>query len=226
MKNKLVAILFIIVFVLLVAVICSLLMDGQDVTDIDDVRLSTGAATDSPVVTSIATPTPDPNATPAPAATLLPLPTEAPTPTPEPTPTPGPTPTPVPAGMELASGSFSSANQVALNVVADWSAKTVDANTVAVTVTVSAESYSLHLDPTKSVNVSLAGQYVTLDVPAVTYDGSALAKNELASTTINIDLPAGSSNSYTLAVEWHFGGVYMNMPIEVLECGGTIDLVR
>ena len=226
MKNKLVAILFIIVFVLLVAVICSLLTDGQDVTDINDVRLSTGAATDSPVVTSIATPTPDPNATPAPAATLLPLPTETPTPTPEPTPTPIPTPTPVPAGMELASGSFSSANQVALNVVADWSAKTVDANTVAVTVTVSAESYSLHLDPTKSVNVSLAGQYVTLDVPAVTYDGSALAKNELASTTINIDLPAGSSNSYTLAVEWHFGGVYMNMPIEVLECGGTIDLVR
>ena len=88
MKNKLVAILFIIVFILLVAVICSLLMDGQDVTNIDDVRLSTGAATDSPVVTSIATPTPDPNATPAPAATLLPLPTEAPTPTPEPTPTP------------------------------------------------------------------------------------------------------------------------------------------
>lgn len=82
MKNKLVAILFIIVFILLVAVICSLLMDGQDVTNINDVRLSTGAATDSPVVTSIATPTPDPNSTPAPAATLLPLPTEAPTPTP------------------------------------------------------------------------------------------------------------------------------------------------
>ena len=79
--------------------------------------------------------------------------------------------------------------------------------------------------------VLMAVMLLTLSVTAfadgrVTYDGSALAKNELASTTINIDLPAGSSNSYTLAVEWHFGGVYMNMPIEVLECGGTIDLVR
>ena len=51
-------------------------------------------------------------------------------------------------------------------------------------------------------------------------------KNELASTTFNVDLPVGSSNSYTLAVEWHFGGAYMNTPIDVLECGGNITLVR
>lgn len=223
MKNKLVAVLFIIVFVLLVAVIFSLLNDGQDAAGIGDVRLN-AKETQSAVVTSM--PTFAPAETTA-EPTLLPLPTEAPTPTPLPTPTPTPAPTPAPVGTELGTGSFESASPVqGLNIVADWSAKTVDDSTVAVAVTVSTVSYSLHLEPARSVNITLAGQYATLDVGAITYDGSTMAKNELASTTFNVDLPVGSSNSYTLAVEWHFGGAYMNTPIDVLECGGNITLVR
>ena len=141
MKNKLVAVLFIVVFVLLVAVIFSLLNDGQDTTNIDDVRLN-ATETQSPVVTALPTFAPA-EATAEP--TLLPLPTEAPTPTPVPTPTPEPTPTPVPVGTDLGSGSFESTSPVqGLNIVADWSAKTVDDSTVAVTVTVSTMSYSLH----------------------------------------------------------------------------------
>ena len=128
--------------------------------------------------------------------------------------------------LDLGSGSFSSENQVPLNIIADWTAKTVDSNTVSVTVTVSAQSYSLHLEPTKSLHISLNGEYKTVDVAALTYDGTDLAKNELGSATFDIDLPAGSSNSYTLAVEWQFGGFYFNTPIEVLECGGTISLSR
>ena len=173
MKNKLVAVLFIVVFVLLVAVIFSLLNDGQDTTNIDDVRLN-ATETQSPVITSLPTFAPA-EATAEP--TLLPLPTEAPTPTPIPTPTPEPTPTPVPVGTDLGSGSFESTSPVqGLNIVADWSAKTVDDSTVAVTVTVSTMSYSLHLEPARSVNITLAGQYATLDVGAVTYDGSSMAK--------------------------------------------------
>ena len=217
MKNKLVAVLFIIVFVLLVAVIFSLLNDGQDAAGIGDVRLN-AKETQSVVVTSMPTFAPA-EATAEP--TFLPLPTEAPTPTPT------PAPTPAPVGTELGTGSFESTSPVqGLNIVADWSAKTVDDSTVAVTVTVSTVSYSLHLEPARSVNITLAGQYATLDVGAITYDGSTMAKNELASTTFNVDLPVGSSNSYTLAVEWHFGGAYMNTPIDVLECGGNITLVR
>lgn len=229
MKNKLVVVLFIVVFVLLVAVICSLLTDDQGVSDIDDIRLSTAspsASAGTGVVTSIATPTPTPSGAATPTPSLLPLPTAEPTPTPSPTPVP--TPTPTPAGTELGSGSFSGSSgaPITLNLIADWSAKTVDANTVAVTVTVSAESYQLHLSATKSLHVSLNGEYVTLDVPELTYDESTLAKNELASTTINIDLPEGSSNSYTLAVEWQFGGVYGGVEVPVVECGGTISLSR
>lgn len=228
MKNKLVIVLFIVVFVLLLAVIWSLLTDGQDVTNIDDIRLN-ATETSSPVVNPISTPTPDVSAEPTPAPTLLPLPTVEPTPTPEPTPIPTPEPTPVqiPVGTQLGAGSFESVSPVSgLNIVADWTAETVDDNTVSVKVTVSAKSYSLHLEPARSLNIALGEQYITLDVPALTYDGSALALNELAGTTFNITLPVGASNSYTLAVEWHFGGAYMNTPIDVLECGGTITLVR
>lgn len=223
MKNKLVAILFIVVFVLLIAVICSLLTDNQDITDISDVRVTTQVS-QAPI---LATPAPTEAPVATPEATLLPLPTVEPTPTPTPVPTPEPTPTPAPVGTQLGMGSFNSISPVAgLNIVADWSADVVDENTVSVSVTVSANSYSLHLDPARSLNIALGEQYVTLDVPALTYDGNALAKNELAGTSFTLPLPAGTSNSYTLAVEWHFGGAYMNTPIDVLECGGTIELAR
>lgn len=227
MKNKLVAVLFIIVFLLLVAVICSLLTDGQDITNIDDVRLN-AEQTSSVVVNPVATAAPtweSPAVTVEP--TLLPLPTVEPTPTPTPEPTPEPTPTPAPVGTQLGMGSFNSVSPVpGLNIVADWEAVTMDDNTVAVTVTVSTNSYSLHLSPARSLNIALGEQYITLDVPALTYDGTTLAKNELAGTTFNVSLPVGTSNTYTLAVEWHFGGAYMNTPIDVLECGGEISLVR
>ncbi len=229
MKNKLVAVLFIIVFLLLVAVICSLLTDGQDITNINDVRVNAPEQTSSGIVVPVATETPtwELPAEPTPEPTLLPLPTVEPTPTPTPEPTPEPTPTPAPVGTVLGMGSFQSNSPVAgLNIVADWTAETVDDNTVAVKVTVSANSYSLHLDPARSLNIALGEQYVTLDVPALTYDGSTMAKNELAGTTFNVSLPVGTSNTYTLAVEWHFGGSYMNTPIDVFECGGEIVLVR
>lgn len=230
MKNKLVAVLFIIVFLLLVAVICSLLTDGQDITNINDVRVNTGEEqTSTGVVKPLTTPTPtwETPTEPTVEPTLLPLPTVEPTPTPTPEPTPEPTPTAAPVGTVLGSGSFQSYSPVAgLNIVADWTAETVDDNTVAVKVTVSANSYSLHLDPARSLNIALGDQYVTLDVHALTYDGNTMAKNELAGTTFNVSLPVGASNSYTLAVEWHFGGAYMNTPIDVFECGGEIALVR
>ena len=228
MKGKLVAVLFVVVFLLLIAVVFSLLTDDQDHTDINDFRIQ-AQTTDSPILQSMQTPQPTYQAPAEP--TWLPLPTMAPTPTPivptpMPTPIPTPEPTPIPMITDLGAGSFRSASPVYLNVIADWSAKAIDANTVAVTVTVSAESYALHLSRSiGAVHVSLGDQYVSLDAPDLIYDGG-LAVNELASTTFNVPLPAGMSNSYNLNVAWHFGGWYMNMEIPSLECGGTVTLVR
>lgn len=231
MKNKLVAVLFIIVFVLLIVVVCSLLNDDSDISDVGGVRLPDLSATSAPDVVepsaAVTTPTPVP-ATPEPT----------PVPTPEPTPDAAlPSPgvdetltspevnTPA-AGELLGSGSFKSESPVPLNIIARWEAKSVDSDKVSVTVTVSAESYSLQLMATKTLHMSLNGEYVTVDVPAVDYDGKEMTENTLGSYTFELSLPVGSSNSYTLAVEWQFGGVYFNQPIDVLECGGTISLAR
>ena len=127
---------------------------------------------------------------------------------------------------DLGSGSFRSASPVYLNVIADWSAKAIDANNVAVTVTVSVESYSLHLSASSAaVNVNFGDQYQTLGAPDLMYDGG-LGVNQLATTTFTVPLAAGSSNSYNLGVAWHFGGWYMNMEIPSIECGGVVTLVR
>ena len=90
MKGKLVTVLFIIVFVLLVAVVISLLNDDQDLTNINDIRIE-ATQTDTPVLVVPATAQPVQD---TPAPTLLPLPTAPPTPTPMPTATPMPTPEP------------------------------------------------------------------------------------------------------------------------------------
>lgn len=232
MKNKLVAVLFIIVFVLLIVVVCSLLNDDSDISDVGDVRLPDLSATSEPAAEPsavVATPTPVP-ATPEPTPELTP----EPAPTPDAAlPSPGVDETlPSPevntsvAGESLGSGSFKSESPVPLNIIARWEAKSVDSSKVSVTVTVSTESYSLQLMATKTLHMSLNGEYVTVDVPAVDYDGKEMTENTLGSYTFELDLPAGSSNSYTLAVEWQFGGVYFNQPIDVLECGGTISLAR
>ena len=229
MKGKLVTILFIIVFLLLVAVVFSLLTDDQDMSNIDDYRLQT-VQTSSPILVDM--PSAPPVQTVAP--TMLPLPTVQPTPmpvftvapTPVPTPEPTPMPTPTPMITDLGSGSFRSASPVYLNVIADWSAKAIDANNVAVTVTVSVESYSLHLSASSAaVNVNFGDQYQTLGAPDLIYDGG-LGVNQLATTTFTVPLAAGSSNSYNLGVAWHFGGWYMNMEIPSIECGGVVTLVR
>lgn len=227
MKGKLVTILFIIVFLLLVAVIFSLLTDDQDVNDINDYRLQT-VQTNTPILVDV--PTAPPAATVAP--TMLPLPTPEPTPIPVPTfvptppPTPEPTPTPVPIVTDLGSGSFRSNTGRYIDVVADYTVTAIDANQVRVDVAVGVDSYSLHVIAAPSVNVSFAGEFKTLNAPAITYDGAERIRNELASTSFVVDLPVGNSNTFTLAVEWQFGGWYMNTELPVIECGGPVSIVR
>ncbi|MBQ4651444.1 MAG: hypothetical protein IJB78_01875 [Oscillospiraceae bacterium] len=227
MKGKLVTILFIIVFILLVAVIISLLTDDQGVTDINDYRLES-IQTNTPILVDVPTAPPAVTAVP----TMLPLPTPEPTPIPVPTfaptppPTPVPTPTPVPIITDLGAGSFRSNTGRFIDVVADYSVTAIDASQVRVDVAVAVESDSLHVIAAPSVNVSFAGEFKTLNAPAITYDGKDHMRNELASTSFVVDLPAGASNTYTLAVEWQFGGWYMNTELPVIECGGPVSIVR
>lgn len=236
MKGKITAVLFIIVFILMVAVVCTFLTgwdrnepgspsDTTDPSGNADITLMTPpvdtvSPTQAPSSTAPIVVVGSPDSTPIPA----------PTPTPSPAATPAPTPTQAPVssyGTALGSGSFRSSTGAKLDIQADWSAKTISSSQVEVTVTISLDSYSLHLKAVpNSVNVNLGGQYVSLDAPAVDYDGSALINTVLASKTFTVDLSEGQSDDLNLAVEWHFGGTYGDVELPSIECGGTISLSR
>lgn len=223
MKNKITAILFIVVFLLVVAVVFTFFSSFDRDHSAPD---ATVIPTETPGITYMPEPTqsvqtPEPT---QPAST--PVPTPPPTPTPTPSAEPEPT-QPVSYGADLGSGSFKSDTGAKLNIHADWSARTVSATQAEVTVKVILDSYSLHLQAvSNSVNLNLGGQYVSLNAPAVDYDGSEALSTELASKTFTVELSEGQSDDLSLAVEWHFGGTYGDVELPVIECGGTISLSR
>jgi len=225
-KRKVLTMLFIVVFLLIVAVICTWLVSSDAAKDDDSepaVELPTPpVATEVPVTPA---PTAAPVVTQAPAAT--PAPTPVPTPTPTPTPTPAPTPTPEPAGTLISSGSFKSDTGVNLNLKVDWQARAISDSQVEITVTVSADSYALHMKGIPgSIMLSVGDQYAVIDSKDVTYDGNALLNTVFGSKTFTVNLASGSEASYALQAEWHFGGSYQKKALDVIECGGTFDVIR
>lgn len=229
MKGKLTAILFILFFILIAAVVFLILTN----LDLKNQAASTPAPTQEVVVMTAEPTLPPAPQTQAPAATPAPTPVPTPVPTPAPTPVPVTTPYAAPVQSALASGSFRSETGSKLNLVADWDAKTLDAGRVQVTVTVSAESYALETQAlARTLNISLDGQYVSLDVPGISYHDQPLAKNLLGSHSFTVELPENSSKALTLQVEWHFNGSYSSLyggepvALSVIECGGTLNLSR
>ena len=236
-RGKIKAVLFIIVFVLAVAIGCNALMDlstGKEPEVTADPFLGTPSpdlplTSAAPLETAVPTATPIPVQTVAPTVAPTPVPTIAPTPVPVPTmePTPVPTPTPAPVGQVLDSGSFRSQTGLPIDIRADWVATVLDSDRVQVQVTVVLESYALQIaEAYKAVNVSVGDQYASCNAPAVDYDGSAKLETVLGTTSHTLYLAQGMSDSFPLAVEYHFGGVYSGEELPVIECGGSIALSR
>ena len=226
-KGRIKAVLLIIVFLLVVALICSWL------TNTDKTEEQPAENTNPPeessnviVIDPNGTQSTAPANTPAPAATPAPTPTPTPAPTPTPVPTPTPTPTPQ-YGDSLGSGSFKSDTGLPINLRADWIVKTVSASQVEVTIKVSVYSYAIHLQAVPyAVKLNVNGEYVSMDAPAVDYDGSAATNTVFGSKTFTVNLSEGSSANIPVAIEWHFGGTYGGEQLDVLECGGTISVSR
>ena len=225
-RGKIKAVLFIVVFVLAIAIGCNALIGMANM------KTKEPQATTDPFL-STPNPSPETGSTTAPTIAPTTAPTTAPTvaptvaPTPAPTPTPVPTATPAPAGQSLGSGSFSSETGLPINIRANWTATVLDNERVQVKVEVILDSYALHIaESYGGLNVSVGDQYASSNTPAVDYDGNEKLSTVLGTTTHTLNLSAGQSNSYTVAVEYHFGGTYSGEELPVIECGGSIQLSR
>ena len=235
MKNKISVILIALLFVLIVAVVFTVLSsvdkrlnppeEPQQEVEAEFTQLvdPTPAPTPEPVAAPVVTLTPE---TPAPTVAV---PTTAPFPVIE-TPTPSTVPMPVPTekpGDPLGSGSFKSNTRTGLDVRADWSAETFGSETAKIKVTIYVDSWSLILSAAeKTVNISLSGQYVSLDAPSVVHRENTALSTEIGTATFAVPLAEGESITQNLQVEWHYNGNYGGMSIPSIECGGTIALSR
>ena len=127
----------------------------------------------------------------------------------------------------MGSGSFSSETGVPINIRANWTATVLDSERVQVKVEVILDSYALHIaESYGALNVSVGDQYASSSTPAVDYDGNEQLSTVLGSTTHTLNLAQGQSSSFTVAVEYHFGGTYSDQELPVIECGGSIQLSR
>lgn len=233
-KGKIKAVLFIIVFLLAIAVAINLLVDMQSERKVE--ATPTGdpyANTVTPSIETqpaVETAQPTPAAAPSTALTATPVPA---TPVPTPTPTPVPTATPEPAqpiipqGEVIGSGSFTSDTGTPLNIRADWTATVLDSESVEVTVNVYLISYQIEVrELYDAVNVSVGDQYASANSPAIKWENNTRLESLLASTVHTLRLPSGSSASFPLAAQYQFGGTYSKVELPVIECGGTIELSR
>ena len=245
MKGKITAVLFILVFLLVVAVVFTFL------TSLDRRReAEANQPAGNDVVVTEYTPTPTPvtpqpqqaavlpgeaqgQSTPVTAAPATPVPTPRPAAAVMETPMPAADAMPAPGGVAdmgklLGSGSFSSHTGAHIDIRADWEARVSGDTDISVRVTVYLNSYSIYVNALPNcVNIGLNGQYVSLDSPAISYDSNtALLTTELGSQSFTVQLPAGGSRDLDLQAEWHWGGTYGGEYIPVIECGGTITVSR
>ncbi len=245
MKGKITAVLFILVFLLVVAVVFTFL------TSLDRRReAEANQPVSNDVVVTENTPTPEPvtpapqqaaavpgqeqgQSTPVTASPATPAPTSRPEAAVTETPAPAADAMPAPGGVAdmgklLGSGSFSSHTGAHIDIRADWEARVSGDTDISVRVTVYLNSYSIYVNALPNcLNIGLNGQYVALDSPAISYDSNtALLTTELGAQSFTVQLPAGNSRDLDLQAEWHWGGKYGGVDIPVIECGGTFTLSR
>ena len=231
-KGRIKAVLFIIVFLLVIAVAVNLLMDMQsekkaEATPTNDPYANTVTpSVETPP--ALETPQPTPAIEPSVATTATTAtPTATPTPTPIPTATTEPVQPVIPQGEVIGSGSFTSDTGTPLNLRADWTATVLDSERVEVTVNVYLVSYQIEVrELYNAVNVSVGDQYASADSPAIKWENNTRLETLLASTVHTLSLPSGSSASFPLAAQYQFGGTYSKVELPVIECGGTIELSR
>jgi cytoskeletal protein RodZ len=181
------------------------------------------------VLRSFAAGEPEPTSAPSPAESSEPTAaeTEAPSPSPTAEPSPSPTPeeepspSPTPYPVIEESGSFKSDTGTALNIVADWTAVSSGDGNVTLTVTLSAESYSIECGAIRNgATIVIDGESHTFSTSALDYDGNTSAKNVLGSVSTTLQLGDGGTLTVPISAVWAFGGTYSDKEMGSISAEG------
>lgn len=156
----------------------------------------------------------------------VPSPSESLAPSPTPSETAKPTPTPTPAPVATASGSFTSDTGTALNAVLDWTASDAGDGKVLVTVKLSVNSYSLHVNAMPGgALIEIGDKTFSLKSAEVKCDStSEIVKTELATAQLTMPLNSDGTLSIPITATWNFKGTYSDKEFESVGVAGLATI--
>lgn len=128
-------------------------------------------------------------------------------------------------GEIIGSGTMASNTGVPINLRVDWTAVSISATEVRVTVTVKLEHYQLNTG-SRNVTVSLAGNSESFYGPEIQYNDGGFRSTEMGSRSFVINLAPGETASPVLYAGWSYNGSYSGTQLNVIEVNGNINISR
>lgn len=207
------------VLVLIIIAAVSMWLTSRDIKN----TVSTESAQPTPALTPsvISTPTPAPAESARPSAD----PSASPSPSVQPGQTAAPQPTQQVINRTInQTGSFESNTGTKMIMYANWTATSLNSETVTIKLDVILSTYTLSVGPHNGV-ITVAGVDYSFTSPGISYKSEKVRNNAvLTSRSIEVTVPAGQATAIPVSVKWDFYGTYGGVEISRVSAGGTINI--
>lgn len=207
------------VLVLIIIAAVSMWLTSRDIKN----TVPTESAQPTPALTPSVISTP----TPAPAESARP--SADPSASPSPSVQPGQTAAPQPTQQVIKrtinqTGSFESNTGTKMIMYANWTATSLNSETVTIKLDVILSTYTLSVGPHNGV-ITVAGVDYSFTSPGISYKSEKVRNNAvLTSRSIEVTVPAGQATAIPVSVKWDFYGTYGGVEISRVSAGGTINI--
>lgn len=207
------------VLVLIIIAAVSMWLTSRDIKN----TVPTESAQPTPALTPSVISTP----TPAPAESARP--SAAPSASPSPSVQPGQSAAPQPTQQVInrtinQTGSFESNTGTKMIMYANWTATSLNSETVTIKLDVILSTYTLSVGPHNGV-ITVAGVDYSFTSPGISYKSEKVRNNAvLTSRSIEVTVPAGQATAIPVSVKWDFYGTYGGVEISRVSAGGTINI--
>lgn len=207
------------VLVLIIIAAVSMWLTSRDIKN----TVPTESAQPTPALTPsvISTPTPAPAESARPSAD----PSASPSPSVQPGQTAAPQPTQQVINRTInQTGSFESNTGTKMIMYANWTATSLNSETVTIKLDVILSTYTLSVGPHNGV-ITVAGVDYSFTSPGISYNSEKVRNNAvLTSRSIEVTVPAGQATAIPVSVKWDFYGTYGGVEISRVSAGGTINI--